>query len=67
MAAACFFVKDLIASRIGQGIDPQIEILVLGGDARLADQHALPLLPLSQRQKPKPSSLGTNRQQGSCF
>ncbi len=32
---------------------------------RKADQHDLLLLPLSQRQKPKPCSLGINRQQGS--
>jgi hypothetical protein len=47
--AACFFVKELLTSRIGQRIDLQIEVLVLGGDARVADQHDLPLLPLSQR------------------
>jgi hypothetical protein len=33
--------ENLLAASLGQGFDLHIEILILGGDAGVADQHGL--------------------------
>ena len=46
-ASADLVLENLLAAGLGQGFDLHIEILILGGDASVADQHGLvpPLRP----------------------
>jgi hypothetical protein len=38
-ASAAFVLENLFAAGLGQGFDLHIEILLLGGNAGVADQH----------------------------